>query len=100
MDALIHYILKARIITYSIAIQRDRKNKHQPKIIRTTITQGGAELAGGEVRSKSVMNVERAPAAATSQPSVRSVITVPTPAASQGTTGRDTRARARANRLL
>ena len=88
------------IINHEGEVLNSKNEWHQPKIIRTTITQGGAELAGGEVRSTSVMNVERAPAAATSQPSVRSVITVPTPAASQGTTGRDTRARARANRLL
>ena len=54
------------------------KNKwHQPKIIITTITQGGAELVGGEIRRTSVMSVESAPAAATSQPSVRSVETAP-----------------------
>ena len=34
------------------------------------------------------MNAESASAAATSQPSVRSVVTVPTAAAIQGTTGR------------
>ena len=52
------------------------------------------------MRRTSVMNVETAPAAATSQPSVRSVVTVPTAAASQETTGRVTRARARASRGL
>ena len=72
------------------------KNKwHQPKIIRTAITQGGAELAGGEIRRTSVMSVESAPAVATSQPSVRSVVTVSAAAASQGNTRRATRASTR-----
>ena len=42
------------------------------------------------------MSVESAPAAATSQPSVRSVVTVPAAAASQGNTRRATRASTRA----
>ena len=70
---------------------------HQPKIIRTTITQVGAELVGGEIRRTSVMSVESAPAAATSQPSVRSVVTVPAAAASQGNTRTPTRASTRAS---
>ena len=73
---------------------------HQPKIIRTTITQGGAELAGGEIRRTNVMSVESAPAAAINQPSVRSVVTVPAAAGSQGSTGRATRANTRASRGL
>ena len=73
---------------------------HQPKIIRTTITQGGAEVAGGEIRRTNVMTVESAPAAVINQPSVKSMVTVPVAAASQGSTGRATRASTRASRGL
>ena len=46
------------------------------------------------------MSVESAPAAAINQPSVRSVVTVPAAAGSQGSTGRATRANTRASRGL
>ena len=54
-------------------------------------------MVGGEMRRTSVMNVESAPAAANSQPSVSSVVTVPAAAASQGNTRRATRASTRAS---
>ena len=65
-----------------------------------TITQGGAVLAGGEVRRTIVMSVESAPAVATSQQSVRSVVTVPAAAARKGNTGRATMATTRASKRL
>ena len=87
------------IINHEGEVLNSKNEWHQPKIIRTTITQGGAELAGGEVRrTASVMCVETAPAAAASNPSVMSVETAPAAAASQENTGRATRARTRANR--
>ena len=73
---------------------------HLSNIIRTTITQGGAELLGGEIRRTSVLCVESAPASLTSQPGVRSVVIVPAAAAGQGNTGRATRASTRASRGL
>ena len=86
---------------FQIPNSKNSKNEwHQSKIIRTTITQGDAELLGGEIRRTSGMSVESAPAATTSQPSVRSVVTVPAAAAGQGNTGRATKAKTRASRGL
>ena len=69
------------IVNHEGEVLNSKNEWHQPKIIRTTILQGGAEMVGGEMRRTSVMNVESAPAAATSQPSVSSVVTVPEAAA-------------------
>ena len=38
------------IINYQGDVLDSKNKRHQPKIIRTTITQGGAEMAGGAVR--------------------------------------------------
>ena len=88
------------IINHEGEVLNSKNEWHQQKIIITTITQGGAELAGGEVRRTSVMSVEIASAAATSQPSASSVVTVPAAAARKGNTGRATRATTRASKGL
>ena len=38
------------IVNYQGEVLNSKNKWHQPKIIRTTITQGGAEMAGGAVR--------------------------------------------------
>ena len=83
------------IVNYVGEVLNSKNEWHQPKIIRTTITQGGAEMAGGEIR--------RFPVNGSHTVNVVEAVDVQhvertTPAqASPGTTGRITRARARAN---
>ena len=79
------------IINYEGEILNSKTEWHQPKIIRTTVLQGGAEMAGGMVRSFPAAGRRNEGVAA-----VENVVTTSTNQETQETTGRTTRAMARA----
>ena len=75
------------IINYEGEILNSKTEWHQPKIIRTTILQGGAEMAGGMVA--------RFPVDGRQDAAAHNVVNTPVQEEPQATTARTTRAMAR-----
>ena len=79
------------IINYEGEILNSKTEWHQPKIIRTTILQGGAEMAGGMmINCQQDGRQPMLPAPAVTEE------TAPLQQGNQGATSRTTRAMARA----
>ena len=79
------------IINYEGEILNSKTEWHQPKIIRTTILQGGAEMAGGMM-----INCQQDGRQPTFPAPAVTVETAPLQQGNQGATSRTTRAMARA----
>ena len=79
------------IINYEGEILNSKTEWHQPKIIRTTILQGGAEMAGGMM-----INCQQDGRQPTLPAPAVTVETAPLQQGNQGATSRTTRAMARA----